>query len=132
MMTSLHAYGLSMPDCPLRLGTPLKVATTAWNKWGIDWKEERDFLRLVKESEEAYDEEWSSTNSGGLKDIARAAELSGLGDANRRLNEGVAHEVEHILNRHRNHVCVMDLGAGSGDTTGAIVRLVLRYSSIDG
>jgi len=92
-------YELSLPGCPLYLGSPLKVPTAAWGKWGIHWDREQDFAELVKKSEQAYDDEWTCTNSEGLKDIARAAELSGLGDANQRLNEAVARKTKQLLDQ---------------------------------
>ena len=120
-MRKRPALGIDLPGCPLQLGTPLKVATRAWRRWGICWKAEEEFQELVSQSEEAYDMEWASTSSGGLEDIARAAQLAGLGDANKRLNQAVAHEVAELVARRRERLNFADLGAGSGDTTGAVV-----------
>lgn len=121
-ITMSQMYELSLPGCPLYLGTPLKVSTAAWGKWGIRWDREQGFSDLVKESEQAYDNEWSCTNSEGLKDIARAAELSGLGDANQRLNEAVAQEIKQLLDHSKEQLYILDLGAGSGETAAAVIR----------
>jgi len=110
-----------LPGCPLQLGTPLKVATKAWRHWGVGWQSEEEFQELVRQSEEAYDWEWASTSSGGLEDIARAAQLAGLGDANKRLNQAVAHEVARLVGKRQEGLNFLDLGAGSGDTTAAVV-----------
>ena len=117
-------YELSLPGCPLHLGTPLKVSTAAWEKWGIHWDGEEGFADLVSKSEDAYNEEWSCTNSQGIEDIARAAQLSGLGDANQKLNEAVAQETAQLLDRLGEQVCILDVGAGGGETTAAILKVV--------
>jgi len=120
-MRKRPALEIDLPGCPLQLGTPLKVATKAWQQWGIGWQSEQEFQELVRQSEEAYDLEWASTNSGGLEDIARAAQLAGLGDANKRLNQAVAHEVAELTAGRRERLNFVDLGAGSGETTAEIV-----------
>jgi len=120
-MRKRPALEIDLPGCPLQLGTPLKVATKAWRQWGISWQSEKEFQKLVRQSEEAYDLEWASTSSGGLEDIARAAQQAGLGDANKRLNQAVAHEVAELTARRRERLNFVDLGAGSGDTTAAVV-----------
>jgi len=105
---------------PLRLGTPLRTPTCAWRTWGIEFKDRRDFKRLVESSEEAYSREWKSAHNARHEDISRTAQAAGLGSANQRLNERVAAVIGRLARRFDRSIRILDLGAGTGATTLSI------------
>ena len=110
--------------CPLRLGSPLKVPTTAWHRWGISWDDNEEFNRLVAASEAHYAQEWTNSDQTRLDDIAGAAQRAGLADANSRLNAGVAEELAALIADQDQGMSVIDIGAGTGSTTAAILKRI--------
>jgi SAM-dependent methyltransferase len=110
---------------PLQLGSPLRVAHFAWAHWGIKWANQSEFKRFVKQSEEEYAKEWTRTTGASHQDIALASKAAGLHDANQRLNRKVAEIVRVLINRvEGGKVQVLDLGAGAGATTLAILDAI--------
>jgi ubiquinone/menaquinone biosynthesis C-methylase UbiE len=106
---------------PILLGSPLKVPSYAWTNWGAQWRTNKEYTELIALSEKGYRDEWDLTTAQGHEDIARAATRAGLGDANQRLNHEaagiVAREAIGITGEFR----ILDVGAGSGNTSLAIV-----------
>jgi SAM-dependent methyltransferase len=113
---------IQLDGCPLRLGNPLKVPSGAWANWGIGFASPDEFRALVGKSEECYASEWSGTDDRGLRDIAAAAKEAGLADCNARLNEAVAEAVCREVRSSAQEVSILDVGAGSGSTSLAVLR----------
>lgn len=109
---------------PVQLGNPLKVAHDAWSNWGILYKGKKEFDKLVRLSEEGYQQEWKSTCEQGHKEIALAAERAGLGDANTRLNQQNAQIVAELVTSFQKKVNILDVGAGAGATSTKIFELL--------
>jgi ubiquinone/menaquinone biosynthesis C-methylase UbiE len=107
---------------PVLLGSPLKVASYAWRHWGAQWDTGEEYAKLVALSEEGYRREWDLTTAQGHRDIARAAELAGLGDANQRLNNAAAKIISLEADSRKSPLRILDVGAGSGSTTLAILE----------
>jgi len=102
---------------PLALGSPLKVPSYAWTNWGATWSTGDEYSQLLVLSDDAYRDEWRLTTAQGHDDIALAAVRAGLGDANQRLNNAVAEIVASEVAARRGYVRLLDVGAGSGNTT---------------
>ena len=114
----LHGLGL-------RLGSPLKVPHVAWPNWGVTWQTEAEFRVLVEHSEAAYREEWDNVCPEGYQDIARAGEAAHLGDANLRLNRGIARVASWFVRSWADRpVHILDLGAGAGGTSLALLEVL--------
>ena len=113
---------IPLGDCPLRLGSPLKVSSNAWSAWGINHHSRAEFLSLVKKSEARYSDEWVGTDDRGLQDIAAAAQLAGLTDCNAKLNEAVADAVMREAHSLPSPLAILDVGAGSGSTSLAVLQ----------
>jgi len=112
---------------PLQLGSPLRVAHFAWARWGIKWANQSEFKRLVKQSEKEYAKEWNRTTGANHQDIALASKAAGLHDANQRLNRKVAEVVMTVIaETKREEVQLLDLGAGAGATSLAILDAIGR------
>ena len=121
---------------PVSLGSPLRAPSYAWKAWGVEWNTEEDYWGLVALSEAAYKQEWEMTGSAGHDDISTAAENAGLGNANQRLNEAVARIVAVEAAARGHPLRLLDIGAGSGDTTLSILKAIkdrdgLFYTLVD-
>lgn len=116
-----------VPACPLCIGNPLRVSTTAWENWGIRFSTQDEFVALVRQSENCYSAEWKDTDDTRLHDIARSAEDAGLGDCNARLNTAVAEEVFEVSSCLPEELRVLDIGAGTGNTSKEVLK-ALRAS----
>jgi len=108
--------------CPVRLGNPLKVANSAWERWGIRYYSNTEFRFLIEKSEACYTAEWEGTDDRGLQDIAAAAELAGLADCNKKLNESVAEEVIKLADFLPENPIILDVGAGTSSTTFKVLE----------
>jgi len=113
-----------LKKCPLWLGSPLKVPTTAWRRWGIEWRDQKEFHCLVSKSEQLYAQEWEGSDQARLDDVARAAQCAGIADANASLNRAVGTALAELLCRARGELAVIDIGAGTGATTEAVLEHV--------
>lgn len=109
-------------NLPIRLGSPLRVPHYAWHNWGIEYGSEVEFHHLVKLSEDEYRSEWDWTTDERHGDIAIASKKAGLEDANARLNKAVANVVFKIIRYRNGRIRILDVGAGSGQTTLAVIR----------
>ncbi len=107
---------------PVALGNPLRVPFYAWSNWGISYSNEREKEELIRMSEQAYRDEWDTATEPQYKDIAVAAERAGLSDANAKLNEKNAEIIAKVIHKKEGKISIMDLGAGSGDTTITILK----------
>lgn len=117
----MEISGVDMARCPLRLGSPLKVPSTAWDAWGIGSSSAREFADLVAESELCYVREWQHTDDAGLRDIAEAGRRAGLADCNAMLNAAVAGELLRVVAELPAEAKVLDIGAGAGATTLSVL-----------
>jgi SAM-dependent methyltransferase len=115
--------------CPVRLGNPLKVATSAWERWGIGYHSNAEFQILVDRSEACYATEWQDTDECCLQDIAVAAERAGLSDCNNRLNEGIAEEVAKFADCLPEVPHVIDIGSGTGNSTLRVIEKLISVKS---
>lgn len=107
---------------PIRVGNPLKVPDYAWCNWGISYEVGDEFEKLVKLSEDGYREEWDSTGSDRHNYIAEASRMAGLEDANERLNVATAKVIESMVEKAEGLIRILDLGAGTGNTTFSIIQ----------
>jgi len=112
--------------CPIRLGSPLRVPSYAWGNWGINWANENEFRDLITLSEQKYLEEWELTSEQGYADIAEAAKMAGLGDANQLLNEACSQYVINEIEKQGKTLNILDVGAGNGNTSLSIAKRVGR------
>ncbi len=119
MITGLPTILLSS-ECPIGLGSPLRVPSHAWRNWGISWETEAEYARLITLGEEEYRKEWKTTTEHSHHDIARAANLAGLGDANSRLNAACAGLVAKEVQAQKRELRILDVGAGTGNTSLAV------------
>ena len=98
------------------LGSAYRVPSYAHAVWSLN---DRDALRL---SEAAYRAEWDDLRGDQHALIARASELAGLADANRLLNDENARIIANAFRTFDGTVRLLDVGAGTGDTTISILE----------
>jgi SAM-dependent methyltransferase len=112
---------LCLLNPPLNFGSLLRTPTFSWKSWGIQWGSDEEFARLVALSEAAYRSEWESTIGVDHTSIQMASEAAGLGGANQTLNTLLGQVVSELLPRiPANPIRVLDIGAGTGQTSLAI------------
>ncbi len=123
---------ITLPDIfddsrlPVRLGNPLRVPHYTWNNWGIYWDNDEDFQELVELSEKTYRNEWRSATTKRHNEINKAAEQAGLERANDLLNKEVANIVANILETVSGTIRILDIGAGAGATSKAIIDTISK------
>ncbi len=89
----------------------------------------RNLARLRKESRESYRDEWARGTAESNLAIGRAIETIGLGQGDMELNRGAAELLVDILlgmDNGRRWFNIADLGAGTGNTTDAVLEVMGR------
>ena len=108
------------------MSSTLRTPHYAWKNWGVNYRE-HEFASLVEQSEAEYGKDsnlFTPESYTGTAIVNRAAEMAGLGNANGMLNRANAETVcAHVRNMSPNEdtIRILDIGAGSGNTTLAIV-----------
>jgi len=97
---------------------------------GITYEGNEEFKKLLKLSEDGYREEWDSIGSERHGYIAKASKMARLKDANERLNHAAAKVTNRIIGNAGRQVTVINLGAGTGNTTLSVIQ-GLKSSDIE-
>jgi len=118
-----------MEWAPVAIGSPLRVHSYSYRKWGIvitpenlEWIE-----HIQASSKKSFETEWAPTDSSMNTLIADVCIASGITDANEGMNvKGAEYGREYLAPRlvKPGLVKVIDIGAGAGATTLAMLRAI--------
>ncbi len=109
-------YQINDSRMPVGLGTAAKVPWYAWANWSVD----DSYSDNIIIGEEGYRLEWDLVTEQGHEDIKKASENAGFG--NMPLNEVNAQIVSRTVQNNRRNNYILDVGAGSGNTSVSIVE----------
>lgn len=114
---------------PVPPGSILRVPAYSFPNWGIT--PSADNLRwLITAADRAYSLEWKDTDDALNRLISDASRAAGLGDVNLEMNSIVgkygARHIVDVVKAKGSFRCI-DLGAGTGATTVALLRELARY-----
>ncbi|MFH1222480.1 MAG: methyltransferase domain-containing protein [Candidatus Micrarchaeota archaeon] len=109
------------------LGDLYRLPIQALEHWNIRVTDENR-KQLEERSLKSFEEEWKVVTKEAYEAIHAAIEASGLGPGNTLLNENLAQMAAEIIVNIAKHkpedefIDMCDIGAGRGDTTGAILN----------
>lgn len=111
-------------------GSIFRIASQYLKNWGIEvTPENREWIEL--RSITSYEEEWERSTEASHEAIKRATKDAGLHEGNPKLNTyvgGTAGEILLSMDDEERSFNILDIGAGTGETTAAL----LDYMDIRG
>lgn len=114
---------------PVRLGSVLRTHAYSYPNWGITITPE-NISWLVSESKKAFSVEWADTDGSMNHMIAEASEKAGLADTNLLMNAAIGiccAQYVCALSAEGDAPTVVDVGAGAGGTSHALVRALKGF-----
>ncbi len=104
---------------PVPLGSILRTHAYSYRNWGICLTQDNaEWARA--ESKSAFSVEWAESGASLNSLIGEAAEKAGLADTNALMNAKIGEYAAAYATPEE--LCVVDIGAGAGGTSAAVVR----------
>jgi hypothetical protein len=117
-------------------GSIFRIAGQYLPNWGIGVNKSKNENWIEERSRNAYYEEWESGTGDANVAIEKAIEKAGLEYGNKDMNDVLAdtvvrilHDMSGLIQDRTREFAIIDIGAGTGDTTVAILD-AMQSSSV--